>query len=382
MVDPEGASEEATLLNLLNDRSMLAELKSENNIKRGDPYEIRVLEATSNDNLLPRKFLVWLVRPNDPQQQTKEAYGNSVGYSKCDIVSERTMPVQSTGNPEGAPIAKVIKVVFKNDPIVVDASHQVENGLLGMMRDIILRLVRLLGRERARALFGMMWQIFVWKGSGAAKHALIARDLRMRPYDEACVCQQAGAFFYSLAPAERQALSKDDPRLKNLQDALCSLLSSTIAEPHYHPGRSLEQLTSELEKGRTEARYEHTTSPFAGLLAAARVCLGSVYGPCPPISPLGASEKTTSRTIIGLVAFSPRCVDSALRLLRTNVIASWRQHLEASVCTAVRYPAVALTNDAKPFFGAVVVSKLQKEPLTPEVSRQGMQDMLQVYDLE
>ncbi|GHV30441.1 hypothetical protein FACS189481_4680 [Clostridia bacterium] len=371
--DPQGSSEDATLLNLLNDRTMLAELKSGNNIQENEPCELRIFEATTNNERAP-KYLEWLVRPNDPQQQAKEqailrAYGNSLDYSKCDIVSERTMPVQSTRNSEGVSATKVVKVRFKNDPIVVDAEWQVENGLRGMMRDIILRLVRLLREQKARALFGMMWQIFVWKGSGAGKHALIDRAARMRQYDAACGCQQAAASFASLAPAERQVLAKDDALLKKLEASFLALFCATIVEPHYQPGLTRQQVTSELEKARTEAGYGGTTIPIAELMEAASVCLRRVWlicGSVPLSAHLAAGNSGKYRHVL-MGVLSDLARSSPVALIAAELAADASdgdavvRRLSGAIECARRYPAVPLTNDAKPIFAALVLGKVRKE---------------------
>ncbi|GHV30253.1 hypothetical protein FACS189481_4250 [Clostridia bacterium] len=371
--DPQGSSEN-TVLRCVKEPVMIADLKRKSNIQENEPCELRIFEATTNNERTP-KYLAWFVRQNDPQQQTKKqailrAYGNSVGYSKCDIVSELTMPVQSTGTPEGAPIAKVIKVVFKNDPIVVDAEWQVENGLLGMMRDIILRLVKLLGAPKVRNLIGMATEIFVWKGSRPAKHVLFDRAARMRPYDAACVCRQNVAAISSLPPAARQVLTKDDALPKKLEASFLALFCATIVEPHYHPGLTRQQVASALEKGRTEARFHDTTRPIAELVEVASAilsCVGLCHSCVHSARQLAAGNSVEfCRALMQVLSELARSRPVAPIVAELAADASDRgdgvaRRLSVALECARRYPAVPLTNDAKPIFAGLVLGKVRKE---------------------
>ncbi|GHV30948.1 hypothetical protein FACS189481_5760 [Clostridia bacterium] len=94
-------------------------------------------------------------------------------YSDWDVVGPVPRFSTKSGASESVP---VIHVVFRKEPITVDDKYGIENGLIGLKRDIFFRVVLLEQQgENVRNLFGVANETFLWHNHRAIKMALLQR---------------------------------------------------------------------------------------------------------------------------------------------------------------------------------------------------------------
>lgn len=92
---------------------------------------------------------------------------------ECEKRRERVELVLGNKNNEIEELKKVIYESCVMNIIPVDSVYECENGLISTNRDIVMRLVRILGeKEKIRSLIGMAVQFYLWKEQRVWKWAV------------------------------------------------------------------------------------------------------------------------------------------------------------------------------------------------------------------
>lgn len=115
------------------------------------------------------------------------------GYNDCrraDVLAALSCSAVAAGK------VPVTHVLFCKTPIAADASREINNGLIGLNRDVFFRLVQVgLGAEGVRNLFGIGQETYHWLAHRTIRRALRRRidpawEQRLAPVYRQCLVEQ------------------------------------------------------------------------------------------------------------------------------------------------------------------------------------------------
>ncbi|GHV29341.1 hypothetical protein FACS189481_1950 [Clostridia bacterium] len=121
---------------------VLAEFRKTAGIKEGVPGEIIAFTWPSRRNVLR---LLFVPAGQDLAALAKSVWASAITLSDSEVFATER-PIDQTGGVVGPNSARIVDLKFVPIAIEDEAKHGVANGLLGMQRDIILRLCELMTR--------------------------------------------------------------------------------------------------------------------------------------------------------------------------------------------------------------------------------------------
>ncbi|GHV30434.1 hypothetical protein FACS189481_4660 [Clostridia bacterium] len=194
--------------------------------------QMRAFDLTCDDNPNYHKILVAYFGAGEPIEDAAKAATKHewhklqrLGYNNREVVPPHPDLAAPTGMQERLPLTHV---VFSTKPIKVRSKYQVDNGLIGMNRDIVLKLLKLMSNsQNVRAMVAMAQRIYDW--AMVYRAGFLARF--NRPFDLNDLLDlymKSMAEFFDLPLVNQTSSPEAEKLLKKIMVCILRVLEDTL----------------------------------------------------------------------------------------------------------------------------------------------------------